>query len=632
MSEVTKIQPNIIKQFKAVETPTIKSENEIFKEDNIGVIIQKGALENINLSSVPSIIQTAIDQMALSVESKVLANALLLQIQRDINNLGDAIVEKSYIDGQVSYLTSIINQKSDLGNVANIVDTRLAIVTENLATANQVSVLNSRVGNSETNISNLNQTINTKDSARATQINEVKASVNQSLSHYTDAIGLTVNPDGSVSSSKIEQLKVENENLNISIEETNQAIINKDNEWNAKSIKLITSPSGAITGYSFQNGSGLKATFEINADNFKIANSYNTYTPFSIIGTSLFFNGKVAFSSVTGTDNLISLETLQNAIQNNVVTIDGGKIYANQALVNSLNAQGGIVASTISANEISGKTFIGSTINGAVINGAVVKASYLDLDGELEVLTNYHISVATYNSNPSYYSDAVYISGSNEYRIPSISNILNSISKVQQISESNPTWRNIPLSGGIYSYNISNVGNNNKCVKIRPRFNILTEILIMDTDIRAGGGEPNDLTVDFCYIKVCGVNYARVYQYYLTSGWWYIKIADSLTGTVYTSSVLRWDSGDSQWTAPYTFSATVSSGLVIKVTVQSVSHWEIYLEACSVQVQHDYTSGELVSMDYLNRNYSVYDDLGFLKQAYTIVKEVANTISVNNMI
>ncbi len=625
MSEATKIQPTVIKQFKAVETPTIKSENEIFKQNNIGKIIPKDALENINLSSVPSIIQTAIDQMALSVESKVLANALLLQIQRDINNLGDAIVEKSYIDGQVSYLTSIINQKSDLGNVANIVDTRLAIVTENLATANQVSVLNSRVGNSETNISNLNQTINTKDSARATQINEVKASINQSLSHYTDAIGLTVNPDGSVTSSKIEELKKENENLNISIKETNQAIINKDNEWNAKSIKLITSPSGAITGYSFQNGSGLKATFEINADNFKIANSYNTYTPFSIIGTSLFFNGKVAFSSVTGTDNLAYKD------MSNVTTIDGGKIKTNSINADKINTTG-LIAENISANEIVGKTFTGSIINGAVINGAVVKASYLDLDGKLEVLTNYHISVATYNSNPSYYRDAVYISGSGEYRIPSISNILNSISQTQQINEPNPTWRNIPLSGGIYSYNTSNVGNNNKCVKIRPRFNVLVEMPILNTDIRAGGGEPNNLTIEFCYIKICGVNYAKVYQYYLTSGWWYIKIEDSLTGTVQSSSVLRWNSGDTQWTAPYTFSATVSSGLVIKVTVQSVSHWEIYLEPCSVQVQHDYTGGELVSMDYLNRNYTVYDDLGFPMQAYTIAKEVTNTISINNMI
>lgn len=310
--------------------------------------------------------------------------------------------------------------------------------------------------------------------------------------------------------------------------------------------------------------------------------------------------------------------------------INTGLIQAGAITANKINTDG-LIAENISASTINGKTITGSTISGAVITGAIVKASYLDLDGELEVLTNYHITPAMYNSNPSLYTDAVYMSGTNEWRIPSISNILNSISKVQQISEPNPTWRNIPLSGGIYSYNISNVGNNNKCVKIRPRFNILTEIRIMDTDIRVGGGEPNDLTVDFCYIKVCGVNYARVYQYYLTSGWWYIKIADSLTGTVYTSSVLRWDSGDSQWTAPYTFSATVSSGLVIKVTVQSVSHWEIYLEPCSVQVQHDYTSGELVSMDYLNKNYPVFSDFGYT-QAYTIVKEVANTISVNNMI
>lgn len=37
--------------------------------------------------------------MGLSVETNILANALIMQIQREIDNLGDAIVEKSYIDG-----------------------------------------------------------------------------------------------------------------------------------------------------------------------------------------------------------------------------------------------------------------------------------------------------------------------------------------------------------------------------------------------------------------------------------------------------------------------------------------------------------------------------------------------------
>lgn len=459
---VVKIPTKKITQFESKQIPTIEQENKIFKKDNIGTVVPGDALRNINLSTVPSVVQDAINAMGLSVETNILANALLLQIQRDIDNLGDAIVEKSYIDGQVSYLTSLLGQKSDTGDVAAIVDSRLAIVTNNLATTSQVNSLNTRVDESESSIVTLNQTINTKDAARATQIEEVEARVDQSLSNYTAVLNLTVDKNGNVISQKLDSLVAQNENLSISIDETNQLIIDKDNEWNAKSIKLITSPTGAITGYSFQNGSGLKSTFEINADNFKIANSYNTYTPFSISGTSLYFNGKVAFTNITGTSDLVSTANIQNAIANNVTTIDGGKIVTNQVFVNNLNAVGGVVADTITGNELNG-----IVINGARINGSVIKTSYLDLDGELEVLTNYHITVAMYNANPSLYTDAVYISADNEYRIPSMSNLTSFLKEV-----GNPSG---PYLGGtyilnseLYSYASANIGTNRKAVKARP--------------------------------------------------------------------------------------------------------------------------------------------------------------------
>lgn len=462
MTKVIKIPTSKITQFESKQIPTIEQENKIFKKDNIGTVVPGDALRNINLSTVPSVVQDAINAMGLSVETNILANALIMQIQRDIDNLGDAIVEKSYIDGQVSYLTSLLGQKSDVGDVASIVDSRIAIVTEDFATTAQVNNLNSRVGESESSITTLNQTINTKDAARATQIEEVEARVNQSLSNYTAVLNLTVDENGNVISQKIESLVAQNEEVVASIEDLNQVIIDKDNEWSAKSIKLITSPTGAITGYSFQDGSGLKSTFEINADNFKIANSYNTYTPFSISGTSLYFNGKVAFTNITGTSDLVSTSNIQNAIANNVTTIDGGKIVTNQAFVNNLNAVGGVVADTITGNELNG-----IVINGARINGSVIKTSYLDLDGELEVLTNYHITVAMYNANPSLYTDAVYISADNEYRIPSMSNLTSFLKEV-----GNPSG---PYLGGtyilnseLYSYASANIGTNRKAVKARP--------------------------------------------------------------------------------------------------------------------------------------------------------------------
>lgn len=72
-----------------------------------------------------------------------------------------------------------------------------------------------------------------------------------------------------------------------------------------------------------------------------------------------------------------------------------------------------------------------------VINGAVVKTSYLDLDGDLEVLTDYHLSKTQAQLNAVKAAggtgrlvleadkvenggDAVYITA-DEYRIPTLS-------------------------------------------------------------------------------------------------------------------------------------------------------------------------------------------------------------------
>lgn len=385
----------------------IKSDSE-FRE-----VVKKGyLLNNINLSTIPDIIQNAINQAILDAKEQTLADAMIETLRLSILNLDDGIYKKTYIDNTITYLENLLVSKASPEIVASIAEAKIAVATAEFATTSQVNTLSSRVNSSEVEIVSIKETITTKDTARATQITEMEARVNDTFAGYSEAIDLIVDANGNVKSQKIETLTT---NIGLQLQEVNQLIVNTNNEWNAKSIKLITSPSGAITGYSFQDGSGIKSNFDIYADNFKISNSYNTYSPFSIVGTSLYFNGKVTFSNVTGTDNLAQKD------MSNVTTIDGGKIVTNQALVNNLNATGGIIAETVTANEFVGKTFTGAVINGAVINGAVVKASYLDLDGELEVLTNYHITVAMYNANPSLYTDAVYMSGTNEWRIPSIS-------------------------------------------------------------------------------------------------------------------------------------------------------------------------------------------------------------------
>lgn len=163
-------------------------------------------------------------------------------------------------------------------------------------------------------------------------------------------------------------------------------------------------------------------------------------------------------------------QTIINGGYVNTTLINANSITANQ--INTV----GLIAENISASEIVGKTITGGVINGARINGAVIKASYLDLNGDLEVLTNFIISVAMYNANPSLYTDAVYISADNQYRIPTVS----------LISEPFKSYTTLSMNSSVYGtlrpYNSANVGHNLKAVKIRPVFqNTPAAFLILST-------------------------------------------------------------------------------------------------------------------------------------------------------
>lgn len=460
-NKVSKVGSKTITQFKTDEKPKITQEKKILKQNSIGRIIPDDALRNINLSTVPSVIEDAINQMALSVESKVLANALLLQIQRDIENLGDAIVEKNYIDEQVTYLTNIVNQKSDKGDVASIVDSKLAIVTPTLATANQVKHLSSRLDESQSSINEVKQTINTEKEALISMIEEAEAKVDENLSNYSAVLNLTVDKDGNIVSQKLESLLAQNARANISIDEDNKITLDKDGNFTAYVAKFINDGNGNIVGFHFSDSNIAESSFGINADTFKISSSNKRYTPFKIENENIYFNGKVSFTNIQSSEDDWRVE-VQKALDNNATYIDGSKIITNEAFVNNLNAVGGVTADTINGN-----TLNGIVINGARINGSVIKTSYLDLDGELEVLTNYHISVAMYTANPTLYKDAVYVSSDKEYRIPSISNI-SSIEKTK-INAGVGTHK---LSSGLFSYATANVGHNNKAVKIKPTIRI----------------------------------------------------------------------------------------------------------------------------------------------------------------
>ena len=207
----------------------------------------------------------------------------------------------------------------------------------------------------------------------------------------------------------------------------------------------------------------------------------------------IYFNGIVNFSNVANTGHLLTnLYDAAAAINMGTTTINGGLISTY-----------GLVAETILSDSIISNDIIGSKITGAIIEGAVIKASYLDLDGELQVLTNYHLCLTqaqlndvitaggtgTLYTNSTLMPDAIPIKLIDqqtgveyiyEYRIPSIS----------QVREITVTGSRT-ISGKIYSYDTTNANTNYKAVRLRPYIkvdNAFNMIAISQTDNAASGG------------------------------------------------------------------------------------------------------------------------------------------------
>lgn len=460
-------------------TIEVNNDNIIESDSEFREVIKKGyLLTQINLSTIPDIIQDAIDKAILDAKTQTLADSLISTMRQTIENFDDGVYKKTYIDTTITYLEELLTQKASPEIVASIAEAKIAVATAEFATASQVGILSSRVGSSESEILNVKETINTKDTARATQIEELQASINQSLSNYSDVIELYIDADGNIRSQKIENLEAKNSLKKVSITELNQVVLDEAGNYSAIVANAILDSDGKIVGFTFSDTNEL-TTFTINADTFKISNSTNTRTPFRIENNELYFDGKVSFSNITDKTSVVTMDNVEDAITNNVTTIDGGKIVASDMFINNINAKGGIVADSIKGNTIDGITITGSFINGAIIYGATIRASYLDLDGEIEVLTDFYLCVdgnttgvptqaiteGRYRTYSASDIDAVPSSGYvNLYRIPTLSNITAS-SGFTSLNNGQT------LYATLFSYNTANANSNKKVRKKRPTFN-----------------------------------------------------------------------------------------------------------------------------------------------------------------
>ena len=135
--------------------------------------------------------------------------------------------------------------------------------------------------------------------------------------------------------------------------------------WAAGASKLITAPDGSVTGWAFGDGSATQSEFKIKAQNFSISDGVTGYTPFSIVGSDIQFDGLVSFTNVTDAPAIpTSIGELFN--DTGFITIAGVPTSLSQFI----NDTGYVIPSAV-ANAINTNT---TTINGAKITTGSVSA------------------------------------------------------------------------------------------------------------------------------------------------------------------------------------------------------------------------------------------------------------------
>ena len=199
--------------------------------------------------------------------------------------------------------------------------------------------------------------------------------------------------------------------------------------WSANASKLITSPDGSITGWSFGDGSNVKSYFQIQATNFKISDGATGYTPFSIVGSDILFNGKVTFTNVTGsltttqqssintsnitngagwTDNTVANQAIVNAAAANTAA-DNALIAANNAQTTANTASTNATAALNQLTNIASDNILSVVEKSAVIaDYAVITAEQIGIDSQA---TNYGITTEKTSYDTAITSLTTYLNG-----------------------------------------------------------------------------------------------------------------------------------------------------------------------------------------------------------------------------
>lgn len=210
------------------------------------------------------------------------------------------------------------------------------------------------------------------------------------------------------------------------------------------------------------------------------------------LGDKDYFAGLLGFPNYqTMVDNYVAENTIING-----GFINTGLLQAESIAANKINTNG-LIAENISGKTISGKTIVGGSIEGARVSGAVISASYIDLDGDLEILTDYHLypdqaaldagiaagkvgRLVLESDKIENGGDAVYTSADNEWRIPTLSLIEEPVGSIEhQYNTTRETqygtvyisWSDPGATYSTYTRTLSNTtaGHTSKFRKLQPK-------------------------------------------------------------------------------------------------------------------------------------------------------------------
>lgn len=446
-------------------------------------IIGDGLYAGINSENAPTWLTSIIDNVVSGLIGKRVKD-----LDTAINNINKSLLELEVAKNQYqelinidSRIDSVLASKLETLNAtiqqnsSNIIGLDTAKVTPDEALAISTDHVNAQISNGDIQalVTDINSTIANNDLSAAQRINTLESVYNEnestvreilsnSAGEYTATANAVTELEVAINEGIYGETGLEN-TLKGEITDEGARVESKFAYNSIIGIDGVYKKSGFGLTTNYTSGSGTEADpylseFWIDASRFKFTNSNQTgsVAPFTIDATGVTpqikFNGVVDFTNTNAANGLPA-----------TTRINGGLIETNTITADRINTVG-LIAENISADEIVGKTITGAVIDGARIKGAVIKASYLDLDGEMEVLTDYHITVSMYNANPALYSDAVYIDADNEYRIPTLSSV------IFPIVASTDLYQNQEISGGVFAYNQANKNSNLKARKRYPYF------------------------------------------------------------------------------------------------------------------------------------------------------------------